>query len=79
MKHYRQPRTNGKYQHTGKPLYHKGCSDISNIYQGFQNLQHKSHNLQGSAADRAIRHHKVHLCKLTLHFGLDKVQACNLT
>jgi hypothetical protein len=25
------------------------------------------------------RHHKVHLCKLTLHFGLDKVQACNLT
>ena len=36
----------------------------------FDTIKHKCVNLHL---------HKVHLCKLTLHFGLDKVQACNLT
>lgn len=36
----------------------------------FDTIKHKCVNLHP---------HKVHLCKLTLHFGLDKVQACNLT
>jgi hypothetical protein len=49
-----------------------GFSDISNLYQGFDNLQANSENLHGAA-------HKGVRCKLTLVFGLHKVHDCKLT
>ncbi len=49
-----------------------GFSDISNLYQGFDNLHGDLENLHGAA-------HKGAQCKLTLVFGLHKVHDCKLT
>lgn len=49
-----------------------GSSDISNLYQGFDNLHGDLENLHGAA-------HKGVQCKLTLVFGLHKVHDCKLT